>query len=1196
MKIKFNRNITIDVELEDLYRFFYLYDVVCAQKVVEYWLRDKKMEMSTEKIDTVIMAAEYLHQQSNVSLGDAVLFSLNNQGPDLKDKMDEIIAKDPGTEPIKYKKRFYKGPMEIKNAAVIDYVEDGQVVASRRISLDEAKEAFFEYLMGAFWPFVNAYIKDGTDEERLQVLDIAIKEIINDVFKDKMAILFETIEKYKAGKVSKFVFASEQISTEYTKKFNSNIEEDVEKALQIISDFNLDEKSMHRMKEFFTFKYQTKNLSRLLNRYDGAYFNLLIHSDDVGQSKVFVKTLMRLLGCAKEKTYLVKTSDFSELKAVVQTISKAELVIIHMTDDADSMDYPVNIGELRKFGRGDTVTGFYNVLKESVELFPNITFLLITNEDLYREEIRLDNELYYRLFGHHIQVNLMDVDSAFRICVEHLNQSNFTYTEEFLEKFKEYVYAIYKGADLHSYDFIENLINRLASNYFCKIRDTKILELSPDCIPRYNIIAREPEEILAEMDELIGLDSVKESLRNIYTRNLVTGKAKIENPLHMVFTGNPGTGKTTVAKKMADLLYAMEITESKKLIYTTAKDLLSPFANGSREKTAEIVRSAFGGVLFIDEAYGLLDSNNKATEAISQLLVEMEEHGDQFILIMAGYEKEMRELIDSNPGLSDRFRIKINFPDYTIDELTEIFQGMCRKDGYRLDKGAIEAFQLCMEGQRVQINFANARAVRNLYNFVLDVWSEEAYDKMKNGEDLEKVFYKKHFEAIMPKKNQTALDDIVGLENVKKEIEKFKKQVAFQKYRESLGMEIENEVGKHMLFVGNPGTGKTVIASCIADILYSIGVLKNNKVTKLERKDLVGQYIGHTEQKAEKKLAEGYGGVIFIDEAYSLASGGSNQDSNDYGKHVIEQLLTVMEERKADTVFIFAGYENEMQNFVDSNPGIQSRIGFTFHFHDYSRDELVEMFHRKCMKNHFDITPEALQKAADVIEYFMPQKNFGNGRFVDRLYDQTFIQRAMRGYKKSCNDIIAKDIPSYKVMIETSGGSDYLYDPDSLGIKSKRRTTIHEIGHAITGCKLGMVPEKVSIKSQIGSFGRVTYKAKSGNLTEQDCINQLIMLLAGRNAERVILGMNATGCSSDYARAKQLAKAMVEDYAMGDLGITKPEDFIRKADRKATEIITQNKDFIVSITEELLDGGELTGKEFKQKWKSFYDKKTKTAK
>jgi SpoVK/Ycf46/Vps4 family AAA+-type ATPase len=243
------------------------------------------------------------------------------------------------------------------------------------------------------------------------------------------------------------------------------------------------------------------------------------------------------------------------------------------------------------------------------------------------------------------------------------------------------------------------------------------------------------EELLAELDALVGLDAIKDSVRSLI--NLVKVRRLREEAglpvppmsLHMVFTGNPGTGKTTVARIMGGLFRAIGVLSKGHLVETDRGGLVAGYVGQTAVKTGELVRSALGGILFIDEAYALTPpeaQNDFGREAVETLLKLMEDNRNELVVIVAGYNEPMEDFISSNPGLQSRFNRYFAFPDYNAGELLAIFAGMCEKHEYALSEYArksAETLLADMYAARGE-NFGNARDVRNLFENVISVHAD----------------------------------------------------------------------------------------------------------------------------------------------------------------------------------------------------------------------------------------------------------------------------------------------------------------------------------------------------------------------------------------------------------------------------------------------------------------------------------------
>ena len=194
-----------------------------------------------------------------------------------------------------------------------------------------------------------------------------------------------------------------------------------------------------------------------------------------------------------------------------------------------------------------------------------------------------------------------------------------------------------------------------------------------------------------------------------------------------------------------------------------------------------------------------------------------------------------------------------------------------------------------------------------------------------------------------------------------------------------------------MVFLGNPGTGKTTVARMICNILYDLKYIKQNKLIEVTTKDLVGQYVGQTAPKTMDVVEKAMGGVLFIDEAYALKD---KDGQNTYNGEAIATLIKAMEDHRDDLVVIFAGYTKEMQDFLDSNSGIMSRIGYTLEFDDYTNEELKQIFELMVKKAGFELEEDALDELENIINDHRNDKNFGNARFIRNVFEKTVLKHA----------------------------------------------------------------------------------------------------------------------------------------------------------------------------------------------------------
>ena len=301
----------------------------------------------------------------------------------------------------------------------------------------------------------------------------------------------------------------------------------------------------------------------------------------------------------------------------------------------------------------------------------------------------------------------------------------------------------------------------------------------------------------------------------------------------------------------------------------------------------------------------------------------------------------------------------------------------------------------------------------NLLDYITKTYKNDNYVEYRNNlikyisfnKELPKIEEKKTLEEIFKD-----LNELVGLEKVKKVLYDLVDVINLKEKAKDLTIK---DMNLHMVFLGNPGTGKTTIARIISNILYNLGYIKENKLIEVSSKDLVGQYVGQTAPKTMDVINKSLNGVLFIDEAYSLAVKGENS----YNAEAIATLIQAMENYRDKLVVIFAGYTKEMQDFLDSNSGIVSRIGYTLEFDDYTTEELIKRFNNFATKNGFIVEDEAIKYLEEVINENRNTKNFGNARFVRNIYEKTVIKHATNVKNKKQNKIL-KTITKNDISIE----------------------------------------------------------------------------------------------------------------------------------------------------------------------------------
>ena len=574
---------------------------------------------------------------------------------------------------------------------------------------------------------------------------------------------------------------------------------------------------------------------------------------------------------------------------------------------------------------------------------------------------------------------------------------------------------------------------------------------TPDLDP-----SRSFEDVMMKMDNLIGLTEVKKNVRDhakyisfLQLRKEKGFEEKEEINVHSVFIGNPGTGKTTVASMMGKLYQKMGLLSKGHVHEVDRVDLVGEYIGQTAPKVKEAIEKARGGVLFIDEAYALARSNDDSKdfgrEVIEILVKEMSNGVGDMAVIVAGYPKEMKHFLDSNPGLKSRFKLFFSFADYLPQELSQIARYACLEKsvvlsdlaGKLIDDIIINAFR---DRDR---SFGNARFVFDLIekakiNLGLRVMSSDDPKQLEKEalsvvqyEDVKELRFKPKVELPKIPIDEALLDEallelkkLIGMTKVKEQITEM---VTLVRYFQESSKDVLNSFSLHTVFIGNPGTGKTTVARILTTIYKALGILERGHMIETDRQGLVAGFVGQTAIKTAEKIEEAIGGVLFIDEAYALSQQATGAHG-DFGNEAIQTLLKRMEDHRGKFFIFVAGYPDNMERFLKANPGLNSRFDKVLKFEDYQPNELMEIGRQ--MLSEKGITPttdagEHLEKYFKFI-YDYRDKYFGNARTVRSIILEAIKNQNLRlaaannskgGKKIDPNVMTLADVAKFKTCL-----------------------------------------------------------------------------------------------------------------------------------------------------------------------------------
>jgi len=536
-------------------------------------------------------------------------------------------------------------------------------------------------------------------------------------------------------------------------------------------------------------------------------------------------------------------------------------------------------------------------------------------------------------------------------------------------------------------------------------RLSKIDFLSVDLLVERNWVsarAGDARSFEEKINDLVGQEQVKQRLLEIKRwmeySHFEVNSTSIPN-LHMIFSGNPGTGKTTFARLMGEMFHEYGLLRSGHVVEAKPADMVADHVGGTGTKTNQLIDQALDGVLFIDEAYGLSEEGRGGfgQEALENLLVRMESDKSRLVVVLAGYTDRMSQFLKSNTGLNRRFPEdnRLLFEDFSTDQLVEILLDQIKKKELAVEEDVCQRLKTIVDKMLAEkrFGFGNAGEMINLADGIerkakARLSSSGAQDQNILTQDIpDRYRFYLQEEPVDIEDVFKEFKRFVGLDNIRGYLRSLVSLIQYERIKAELtGQQIPIAV-ENFIFKGNPGTGKTSVAKLIGKIFHRLGLLPSERVLDISAADLVAGYVGQTPAKTVKLFEDALGGVLFIDEAYAITRQASGLGAG-YGMEVIDTLVKKMDEYKHQLIVIAAGYPEEMDDFVRSNPGIASRFSAVVEFPDLTVTNLLGILSKKIEDEAYQIDEDVLDYAGWVLESVKNQspRTFGNAREVNTLF------------------------------------------------------------------------------------------------------------------------------------------------------------------------------------------------------------------
>ncbi|MGW5685343.1 AAA family ATPase [Nonomuraea sp. NPDC003754] len=567
----------------------------------------------------------------------------------------------------------------------------------------------------------------------------------------------------------------------------------------------------------------------------------------------------------------------------------------------------------------------------------------------------------------------------------------------------------------------------------------------------------------ASLDGCLGLEPVKAEIALVVAEARAArlrreaGTPGLARPPHLAFTGRPGTGKTMVAALLGRMLGELGLLSSGHLVSIGRADLAGRHGGDAAAGVRRAVDRALGGVLCVENAGDLAgpgtDSDRaRSRDVVDALVAALSAHPDDLVVVLCGPDGAVNGLLRSSAELAEHFPRVVRFPDLTAEQAVSLYESRAAAAGFTLGEGVaarvlriVRSARPDAAGARLALRLLERTVARqsrrvmaggalggggSLHEILVedvpssavdataagttDITGDSTGDGTGDGTGAGWVDGAPAAPAGPAGDPMTAIDALVGLEPVKREVRLLTAEAAADRLRRQAGLPIVSPA-RHLVFAGNPGTAKTTVARLVAAAYARLGVLSSGHLVEVSHADLIAEYIGQTAPKVRAAVESAIGGVLFIDEAYALTPGGSH---NSYGPEAIAELLRLMEEHRDDLVVIAAGYDGRMAEFLAANPGLASRFPTTVRFPDYSEDELVAIFESMAAGAGLVLEAGVREQVRQALRAVPRGESFGNGRVVRNLLERAMAlqaERVMAGQDPTAEDIrilLPGDIPA----------------------------------------------------------------------------------------------------------------------------------------------------------------------------------------